>query len=932
MARILVKVAAYMLCCILAFSLAGCRKERHYRIGVSQCSQDDWRNKMNDEINREVMLHPEATVEIRSADDSNEKQIADIRYFKDNGFDIIIAAPNEADAITPIIKEVYESGTPVIVFDRDINGDTYTAYQGVDNVALGKAAAHYARHLVGAGGNVLEIYGLSGSTPAIGRHDGFKEGAAEEDLRVLASAYGNWNYNDAARVADSLLRLYPQTQLVYAHNDRMAIAASETARRKGMDIKVIGIDAAPEIGIKAVADSVIDATFLYPTERHRLIRTALAILKGEPYEKDVLLPVSSAVDKTNADILLLQNASLVEETSKMKKLKSRFDIFWNRHSVQTVLFYACIVILVLLVGVLFLVLRAFWQHRRHRMKVEQQNAVLEQQKVQLEQQRDALEELNRQLNSATQSKLMFFTNVSHDLRTPLTLISEPVEQLAAAHNLTPGQSTLMRIAAKNVRILKRLINQILDFRKYENGKLDTHLAEVPFAEVVNEWGDAFRSMAAKRDIKLTSDVRLPAGFTIAIDTEKMERVFYNLMSNAFKYTPDNGRINFEAFLRDGDLVFTIADSGRGIAREDLDNIFDRFFQVDKVHPNGSGLGLSLAKAFVELHGGSISVESTPGKGSRFTVALPVRHVEKRTDESAAATEGSLSAASITAADVENELGGIESEIPAGEGDKPLLLVIDDNEDMRRMVGELMADSYTLIYAPDGKTGVRLAAKYVPDLIICDVMMPVMDGLECCRRIKGETSTSHIPVLMLTACSMDSQRVEGYESGADGYVSKPFNAEVLRVRCESLIKNRRRIKDLWQPGNALPQPKPAADTAKENRRPPVADVENEFYSRFLETVYAEMGNPDLNVDALASKMNLGRSQFYRKIKALTNYTPVELLRNLRLKHAREQLSTTDKPISKIAYEAGFSTPAYFTRCYRDYFGETPSDLRDRLGGK
>ena len=427
----------------------------------------------------------------------------------------------------------------------------------------------------------------------------------------------------------------------------MAIAASETARRKGMDIKVIGIDAAPEIGIKAVADSVIDATFLYPTEGHRLIRTALAILKGEPYEKDVLLPVSSAVDKTNADILLLQNASLVEETSKMKKLKSRFDIFWNRHSVQTVLFYACIVILVLLVGVLFLVLRAFWQHRRHRMKVEQQNAVLEQQKVQLEQQRDALEELNRQLNSATQSKLMFFTNVSHDLRTPLTLISEPVEQLAAAHNLTPGQSTLMRIAAKNVRILKRLINQILDFRKYENGKLDTHLAEVPFAEVVNEWGDAFRSMAAKRDIKLTSDVRLPAGFTIAIDTEKMERVFYNLMSNAFKYTPDNGRINFEAFLRDGDLVFTIADSGRGIAREDLDNIFDRFFQVDKVHPNGSGLGLSLAKAFVELHGGSISVESTPGKGSRFTVALPVRHVEKRTDESAAATEGSLSAASIT---------------------------------------------------------------------------------------------------------------------------------------------------------------------------------------------------------------------------------------------------------------------------------------------
>lgn len=213
------KYTAYILAFMLTLIMAGCGGTRTYRIGVSQCSQDDWRAKMNDEINREIMFHPGAEVEIRSADDSNEKQIADIRYFADNGFDIIIAAPNEAEAITPVIREVYESGIPVIIFDRDINGDTYTARQGVDNVSIGEAAASYASHLVGNGGKVLEIYGLSGSTPAIERHRGFFNVKDSLGLEVLASAHGNWNYDDASRVADSLLAIYGGVvDLIYAHN------------------------------------------------------------------------------------------------------------------------------------------------------------------------------------------------------------------------------------------------------------------------------------------------------------------------------------------------------------------------------------------------------------------------------------------------------------------------------------------------------------------------------------------------------------------------------------------------------------------------------------------------------------------------------------------------------------------------------------------
>uniref|UniRef100_UPI0026E9692B substrate-binding domain-containing protein n=1 Tax=uncultured Duncaniella sp. TaxID=2768039 RepID=UPI0026E9692B len=274
----------------MLFTLSGCEESKVYKIGVSQCSQDDWRAKMNDEINREIMFHEDAAVEIRSADDNNAKQIEDIRYFVKNKFDIIIVSPNEAAALTPVIKEVYESGIPVVIFDRNINGDSYTARIGVDDEALGKSAAHYALHLLGSGARAIEIYGLRGSTPAEGRHNGFVREFTGNGGQLVASVPGNWNKEDAMPMVDSLLRKHQDIDLIFAHNDRMAIGASEVASRLGRDnIKIIGIDAAPNIGIQAVADSIIDATFLYPTEGHRLIRTALSILKGEPYQKETIL-------------------------------------------------------------------------------------------------------------------------------------------------------------------------------------------------------------------------------------------------------------------------------------------------------------------------------------------------------------------------------------------------------------------------------------------------------------------------------------------------------------------------------------------------------------------------------------------------------------------------------------------------------------------
>lgn len=902
---------------IFTFLIVGCKEERKYKIGVSQCSQDDWRMKMNDEINRETMFHDDVSVEIRSADDDSEKQISDIRYFADNGFDIIIVSPNEAATLTPVIREVYESGMPVIIFDRNINGDSYTARIGADDVGLGNAAAEYALSITHPGAKAIEIYGLPGSTPAQDRHKGFSEGFVSKGGEILSTVPANWNQEDAEPIVDSLLSIYPGVDVIFAHNDRMAIGASESASKAGRNgIKIIGIDAAPEIGIKAVADSVIDATFLYPTEGYRLIRTALSILKDEPYEKDVIMPVSSAVDISNADILLRQDNTLKEETGKMSVLKTKIDDYLSKYATQKSLFYACIVIIFLLFGLVFMVLRVFWQHKKHQVILMEQNK-------ELEEQRDKQHELNEKLQAANESKLIFFTNVSHDLRTPLTLISEPVSQLSSADNLTDRQKSLVKIADKNVRILKRLINQILDFRKYENDKLQLNLSEIDLGKAIEEWTDSFHALARKRGInlRLIKPDNNP-DTAIAVDSEKMERVIFNLISNAFKYSPDGSDITVSYDVTDTEFNIAVADTGQGISERDLGNIFDRFFQVDQVHPNGSGIGLSLSKAFVEMHGGSVSVDSTLNKGSVFSISLPIKHI---------ANKAEAFVSNISESDVNAELSVIETE-PVIDENKPVVLVVDDNKDIRAMVTQLLNDDYNIITAQDGSEGIKRAMKYVPDLIVCDIMMPGIDGLECCRRLKNEVLTSHIPILMLTACSMDEQRVQGYDSGADGYLSKPFSGTVLKSRIASLIANRKRIKELWQNStNAQStihnaQSHPSSTTRDKLTKS--QGIDNEFYNRFLEIFNEEMGNSELSVDMLASRLGFERTQFYRKIKAITNFSPVELIRNLRLKKGQVLIKTTDKTMSEIAYEVGFSTPAYFTKCYREAFGETPSETRNK----
>lgn len=898
--------------CLAGILMSCTQKHTRYRIGVSQCSDDEWRHKMNNEIVREALFYDGVEVEIRTAKDNNRNQIADIKYFIDKKVDLLIVAPNEAAAITPVVEKAYRQGIPVVVIDRKILSDKYTAFVGADNYEIGKDVGQYILNRLHGKGKVLEITGLEGSTPAMERHKGLTDVLKEEPgIEITASVDGAWLQSVAGEKMDSVFQTNKNIDLVFAQNDRMAIGAYLSARQQQLEKEMlfVGIDALPgkEYGVEQIINGVLDATFIYPTGGDKVVQVAMDILEKRPYERDTKLS-TALVDKTNARVMQLQTDHITEQDGKIERLNNQVNEYLSRYSAQTMFLYACLIILLLFAALLAIIVRAYWTKNRMNMELSRQ-------KKKLEEQRDQLISLSKQLEEATHAKLVFFTNVSHDFRTPLTLVADPVEQLLEDKALTPRQQSLLKVVHKNVHILLRLVNQILDFRKYENDKLELVRANMNLRVQLQEWSHSFQTLALKKHIHFVLEVNDDrADYLMAVDAEKMERVYFNLLSNAFKFTPENGTITVtlstltkEEGGRYARLV--VADTGSGISVQHIRHIFDRFYQIDVNHA-GSGIGLALAKAFVELHGGEITADSVEGKGTVFTVDIPMTVVEEPSADL-------VQEPRITQQTVVEELEDMETEEQIPDENKECILIIDDNADVRDYVKSLLKEEYTVIEAPDGRAGLKKAMKYVPDAIICDVMMPVMDGLECCRKLKTELQTSHIPVMLLTACSLDEQRIQGFECGADSYISKPFNSKLLLVRLRNLMDNHKRLKQFFRDKTTL---------SKES----VSDVDKGFVDRFRELIEENLADSELSVEDLGSKMGLSRVQLYRKIKALTNYSPNELVRIARLKKAASLLASSEKTISEITYEVGFTSPSYFTKCYKEYFGESPTDFLKRRG--
>lgn len=905
--------------CALSLLFNACSGEKaRYVIGVSQCSDDAWRTQMNKEIRREALFYPGVEVDIRSAGDDNARQIADIERFIREGVDLIVVAPNEAEAIAPVVEKAYAKGIPVVLVDRRINSDHYTAYVGADNYEMGRQIGHYIAARLHGKGKIVELTGLRGSTPAADRHRGMMDVLSlVPGIQVVASADAGWFRQSAEQAFDSILACQPQIDLVFAHNDPMAAGAHEAAVRRGREREMlfVGVDALPGkgLGVELVADGTLDGTFIYPTGGDHVVQVAMNILEGRNYPHETLLS-TAPVNRQNAHVMQMQTAHIATLDGKIEKLNSQLDAFLLRYSAQRMFLYACIVILVLVAALLVFVVRAFWTKNRL-------NTELSRQKKQLEEQRDQLITLSRRLEEATHAKLAFFTNVSHDFRTPLTLIADPVDQLQQSTNLDEHQRFLLNIIHKNVTVLLRLVNQILDFRKFENGKLQLRLSRFDLRASLMEWTDAFRTLSFRKHIHFRIEADVAGDYTVTADAEKMERIVYNLLSNAFKFTPENGSVSVNLALAgcgdDRRVCLQVTDTGVGMPAEHVQHIFESFYQID-VHHAGSGIGLALVKAFVEMHHGTIRVDTAEGKGTRFTIEMPAQQSGVLEPETVrTVVPPSLKEGAVLAADQETVQTAVSDTPPE---DKETILVIDDNLDIRDYVRSVLQERYNVIEAANGREGVQQAMKYVPDAIICDVMMPVMDGMECCRRLKSELQTSHIPVMMLTAYAVDEQKIKGYECGADSYISKPFSAQLLTVRLRNLIENRRRLQHFFADGSNAPL-----------QKSPVTDVDKGFMEKLHRLIDDRLSDPNLSVEDLGGEIGLSRVQLYRKTKALCGYSPNELLRIARLKRAASLLASTDKTVAEITYEVGFSSPSYFTKCYKEYFGENPTDFLKRKDG-
>ncbi len=918
------KNALTFLLLILTFIFNSCvENKKDFIIGVSQCSDDAWRRSMNEEMQREASFSGNIDLRIKTAYDNNQRQIRDIEELIAENVDLLIVSPNEAAPLTPVIEKAMDEGIPVILVDRKIASNKYTAFVGADNFQIGKEVGVYASKLLNGKGNIVEIRGLKGSTPDLERHNGFINSLSHfPEIKIVYESDGAWLRSEANKRMSEALSKVQSIDLVFAHNDDMAIGVYE-ALNSSSDIKkpiILGIDALPgaDGGIERVLNGSLDATFIYPTGGEKAIQTALQILNKKPFSRENVL-YTAVVDKTNARVLKLQTDQIIQHQNRISKLNEILNINLSQYATQRMLLLSSLFVLSVILLLLILLFRSYRHKNRVNSQLEKTNDEINRQKEVLSEQRDQLVTLSKNMEDATQAKLVFFTNISHEFRTPLTLISGPLDNIAANEQLSTEGKKMVRMMKRNVHVLLRLIDQIIEFRRYENGKMQMFFRYDDLKKFIGEICGSFRELSRKKRINLKYVVD-NADFMVWFDTDKVEKICYNLISNALKFTHENGNVTVhlsKELINDEEYAkITVTDTGIGISNDHLSEIFSRFYRVDNSY-SGSGIGLALTKALVEQHNGNIGVESSVGQGSTFYFSIPFKQKDiSVTEQYPVLQVNNVNLDDVFLADMEDETEVAEDQ--NRESNKQQILIVEDNYDVRGYVKSILQAEFDIIEASNGKEGLLKAMRKIPDLIISDVMMEGMNGFELCKAIKENINTSHIPVMLLTAYALDEQRVTGFQSGADAYIPKPFNEELLKIRVRKLIENREKLKEYFKKNLTFGEKKES-----------VAEIDKTFMDKFRQIVEDNLLKSELSVDDIGKSIGMSRVQLDRKMKSLTNYAPNELVRNIRLKKAEQLIINSDKNISEIAYETGFSSPSYFSKCFKEYFNESPKEFISRM---
>lgn len=844
---------------------------------------------MINDMRIEASNYDDVEIIIKDAQNNNETQIQQIRDLIRQKVDVLIISPYQSEPITAVAEEAYRAGIPTIITDRKVNTDQYTSFVGANNYEIGLAAGNYAANYLPPNAIILEIWGLTQTSPAQERHKGFVDALREREDLSFRKIEGQWLV-DTARMELRKLEHPEQIDFVYAHNDMMAIAAREYFMAwdsiRGRELRIIGVDAVAGAGLEAVEDGRINASFLYPTGGEQVIRTAMRIIQGEPVDK--FIPLRTApVDHQSARTLLLQADQLQKYRQRIEAQRSRIDglsdrFYFLRNSLG--------VISLLMIGFIALSIYAFYINR----KMRQANR--------------KLISLNAEMKEVTAQKLQFFTNVSHEVRTPLTLILAPLDRLIISLRESPYASDLGLIQ-KNANRLLRVINQILDFRKVEGKQEKLAVREIDLVPFVGEIKSYFDSMASVRAIAYTFTSSIKQ-CTLWIDPDLLEKVFVNLLSNAFKFTPEGGSVRIELTEEEDRVFIQVIDTGSGIQPGNLPHLFDRFYTEDR--SMGTGIGLHLVKEYIHMHGGEIRVESEPGQRTTFTVCL---RKGKAHFEDSDLMETSVSHQAYEA----SRLDDSETHKMLSKTYPYTILITEDDDEVRCFLERELSPHFKTRTAANGKDALRVLEEEEISLVVSDVMMPEMNGFELCRMIKSQLPFSHIPVILLTALTDERQRIFGITGGADDYIQKPFHTDYVKIKIIHLLQERRKLRE-----RLLEKLRDNKLLLSEPEK--VESIDDAFLRKFAEQIEAVYADPEYNVEKLSETLGLSRGHLHRKIKELTGTSPVEFLRTYRLNKATQLLRQNAYTVSEVAYRTGFSSPAYFSKCFKAVYGVTPTEYQ------
>ena len=883
----------FLLVWLTLIVLCGCTssgKQKRHVIGLSQCMLDDaWREAMINDMRIEASNYDDVEIIIKDAQNNNETQIQQIRDLIRQKVDVLIISPYQSEPITAVAEEAYRAGIPTIITDRKVNTDQYTSFVGANNYEIGLAAGNYAANYLPPNAIILEIWGLTQTSPAQERHKGFVDALREREDLSFRKIEGQWLV-DTARMELQKLEHPEQIDFVYAHNDMMAIAAREYFMAwdsiRGRELRIIGVDAVAGAGLEAVEDGRINASFLYPTGGEQVIRTAMRIIQGEPVDK--FIPLRTApVDHQSARTLLLQADQLQKYKQRIEAQRSRIDglsdrFYFLRNSLG--------VISLLMIGFIALSIYAFYINR----KMRQANR--------------KLISLNAEMKEVTAQKLQFFTNVSHEVRTPLSLILAPLDRLIVSLRESPYASDL-RLIQKNANRLLRVINQILDFRKVEGKQEKLAVREIDLVPFVGEIKSYFDSMASVRAIAYTFTSSIKQ-CTLWIDPDLLEKVFVNLLSNAFKFTPEGGSVRIELTEEEDRVFIQVIDTGSGIQPGNLPHLFDRFYTEDR--SMGTGIGLHLVKEYIHMHGGEIRVESEPGQRTTFTVCL---RKGKAHFEDSDLMETSVSHQAYEA----SRLDDSETKEILSKTYPYTILITEDDDEVRCFLERELSLHFKIRTAANGKDALRVLEEEEISLVVSDVMMPEMNGFELCRTIKSQLPFSHIPVILLTALTDERQRIFGITGGADDYIQKPFHTDYVKIKIIHLLQERQKLRE-----RLLEKLRDNKLLLSEPEK--VESIDDAFLRKFAEQIEAVYADPEYNVEKLSETLGLSRGHLHRKIKELTGTAPVEFLRTYRLNKATQLLRQNAYTVSEVAYRTGFSSPAYFSKCFKAVYGVTPTEYQ------